>query len=306
MPQPKQCIVCDKMFCNKSSLNKHVKSKKHLKMVEKAKIEIDKTDNPTEPNMEDIMDKPEEEEVIIKESIIINPVSDQEIKNIDIMKQIDEDIKSIKWEKLDKNTFDFFDPHARSMCVIGSSFCGKSTFVFKVADMMFNTNDILTIAMLDNPQADVYNTLPRSYQIVDTFRADLVKAMHSIAKKTKNKFKFGVILDDIIDLRYSNTLRSMLLSWRNSRISSILSLQDVSLVSRSMKNSISYLCLRNNTDMGVVETLMKNYIGYRDIFFKKKTMNEKIMLFTTLMKDKENTIVLDNIKGELRFVKYKL
>jgi len=301
MPQPKQCIICNKMFCNKSSLNKHIKTKKHIKMLEKSKKE-----DKIEDKIEDIIEDMPKEEVIIKEPIIINPVSDQEIKNIDIMKQIDEDIKSIKWEKLDKNTFDFFKPHARSMCVIGSSFCGKSTFVFKVADMLFNTNDILTIAMLDNPQADVYNTLPRSYQIVDTFRADLVKAMHSIAKKTKNKFKFGVILDDIIDLRYSNTLRSMLLSWRNSRISSILSLQDVSLVSRSMKNSISYLCLRNNSDMGVVETLMKNYIGYRDIFFKKKTMNEKIMLYTTLMKDKENTIVLDNIKGELRFVKYKL
>ena len=320
MGNPKQCARCKKILCDKTSLNKHMKKKNQCKLkevLEDIKEQAEQAKEQAEQAKEDINNKlvteeeimivqKKTEDIIIKEAIN-NPISEQEQINIDIMKQIDNDIKNIKWETLNKTTFDFpLKKYGRSMLVVGSSFSGKSTFVLKVADMLFNNNKVICTAMLDNPQADIYKKIPKRYLVTDTFRPDICKAMHKINKKTNNRYPFAVITDDILDMRYSSVLRSLLLSWRNSMINTIVSLQGLSLVSLNMKNSVSYFCFRNNSDLSVVETIMKHYLGGRDIFFKKKNMNEKIMLYREIMKDKENTIVLDNITGKLRFIKYKL
>ena len=303
----KQCDNCLKYFCNKSALNKHKRRKRPCK-----KVEAVEEQEPKEAELEAVSVAELEEPISVPSvpsvpSVAHNPLTEQDIRHRDIMEQIQKDIASIKWETLDKNTFDFnYKEYGRSLICVGSSFQGKTTLCLKIMDLYFNKKDVINVCMLDNPQGSIYDGLPRSYLVTDRFVNEIPKAMHKINKKMNNRYYFTVMTDDILDMRYSTTLRSMLLSWRNSLINSLISLQHMTLVNASMRNSVSYFCFRNNTALDVVETIMKGYLGGRGIFFKKKTMLEKVMLYQEILKDKSKTIVLDNIKGELRFIEYKI
>ena len=260
------------------------------------------------PADEELKNIKKEEEVKVEPTIepniepTIEPQFEVEIDN-DILTQIKEDINKIKWKDLNKSTFDFKKNFGRSIAIFGSSFSGKTQILRKIIDL-YATKDFITLLQADNIHADVYKGLPKYILKSDQFRGDIVESWKYINSKKKNKFRFLSITDDIvIGLRNNNTLRKLILSYRNSNCSSIGLFQGLSIINKVERGSINYVILKGQNDMLIVKDLIEWYLNQSPLFYKYKSMADKQLLFKELMRNKENSILIDNIKGKLLFIK---
>ena len=173
----------------------------------------------------------------------------EELQNV---KNKYEVIKGIKLN-LDKNT-------GNSTVILGSSKAGKSTVLMYLYRKYYN--DSISVLFSDNPQINLYkdkNLIKSSF-----FIPQIVKDFHRINRKTKNKYEFTVLLDDIVNEKENEMLRRLILSLRNSNISSIVSIQSPTLISKSNRSSINNLLFFrfNNDEMieQVIRFFLSSYI----------------------------------------------
>jgi ABC-type ATPase with predicted acetyltransferase domain len=191
--------------------------------------------------------------------------------------------------KLDQNT-------GNSCVILGSSKMGKSTLLMYLYDKYFNTNDYISTLFTINAHINMYKD-HKKLIICKTFNREAEKVIQMekfINTKTDNKYDFVVMLDDIIDVRYSKLLNNLILTYRNSKISSFISLQYPKLLSKSARANINNIIMFNfNTDEtcnDVIKLFLKNHfnkMGYKNEdeqlgLYKELTKNHGFIYLNTL------------------------
>jgi hypothetical protein len=257
---------------------------------------------------------PADEEIVQQEAkgiLNVEPIKEMnepqfevEVEN-DILDKIRDDINKIKWISLNSKIFDFKKNFGRSIAIFGSGFSGKTHMLRTIIDL-YAKKDFITLLQADNIHADIYKGLPKYIIKTDRFRPDIIEAWKYINSKSKkkNKFRFMSITDDIvIGMRNNDTLRKLILSYRNSNCSSIGLFQGLSIINKTERGSINYVILKGQNDMLIVKDLIEWYLNQSPLFYKYTKMSDKQLLFKELMRNKENSIIIDNIKGKLLFVK---
>lgn len=169
--------------------------------------------------------------------------------------------------KLDKNT-------GNSTVIFGSSKAGKSTLLMDIYKN--NYSNFISVLFTESPQLKMFKD--KKLIISDFFLPEIVKDMHRINKGTKNNYNFSVLVDDIVDQKENTLIKKLILIFRNSNISSVVSLQSPKLLSKANRGSINnYIFFKFNTDE-MIEEIIKLFLSS----FLPGKMTEKIQLYKQL------------------------
>jgi ABC-type ATPase with predicted acetyltransferase domain len=146
-----------------------------------------------------------------------------------------------------------------STAIIGSSKQGKSTLLMKIYDDSYaEDKEFISTLFTINPQIGVYKH-HKNLLISDCFNETsekYIKLEKFINTKTKNKYKFLNMFDDIIDTKYTKLVNELILTYRNSNMSTIISLQYGYLISKMNRANINNIIIfRSNTNEAMQDTI---------------------------------------------------
>ena len=152
---------------------------------------------------------------------------------------------------LDENT-------GNSLLLIGSSKSGKSHALMGLYDKYYSKPKYISTLFALNPQIEVYKGHKRLI-VCDRFgahEAKYIRAQKYVNVKTKNKYNFVVMIDDFIAIRYSKILNDLILTLRNSNISSMICLQFTKLLSKEARSNVNgILFFSLNSDEAIIDTV---------------------------------------------------
>lgn len=162
--------------------------------------------------------------------------------------------------QLDKGT-------GNTIFVLGSSKMGKSTALMKIYDKYYADSRTVSILWTCNPQIKLYKR--HKHLLIagvdgcgglDSDAQNLIKSQKKIQTGTKNKYQFLNIFDDVIAVRNNALLDNLILTYRNSKMSSIISLQYSNLMSKCGRaNCNNILAFGFNTDEAI-EVVIKTFL----------------------------------------------
>ena len=167
----------------------------------------------------------------------------------------------IKMEKenpliLDENT-------GNTTVLFGSSKTGKSTLLMKLYKDYYDEKKTLTTLFAMNPQISIYGkkdkyVLKCPYLNQNTLKYIDWQRLLNISND--NKYSFLNLFDDFIEIRYNSLINNLILTYRNSNVSSILCLQYVNLLSKQARANVNNIFLfRINSDESI-EIAVKVYL----------------------------------------------
>jgi hypothetical protein len=121
-----------------------------------------------------------------------------------------------------------------------------------------------------------------------------------INSKTKNHYKFCTLIDDFSGLRYSQMLKNMILSYRNSNISTFICLHGATLMDKHARASVNnVLIFRLNTNESALQTINTFLRSY---FHKMGLKNDAEMLdFFYAVTNNHGFICIHNASGSISF-----
>lgn len=169
-----------------------------------------------------------------------------------------------------------------STCIFGSSKRGKSSLLMHIYNKYYrNDKDFISTLFSINSHISIYggdNKLLKS-NCFNTRSEKYIKLQKYINGKTKNKYKFLDMFDDIIDMKYTKLINQLILTYRNSKISTIMCLQYGYLLNKmnraNVNNVIIFGANSNEAIQDLITTFLKPYfvrLGY-------KNYDEQIALF---------------------------
>lgn len=204
--------------------------------------------------------------------------------------------------QLDKDT-------GNTTVILASSKRGKSNILKYLYDKYYNKKDFVTTLFSISSHIPLYKDAKKRLIKVSKFDNEcvsLIKKMRLINHKCKNKYNFCAIFDDIIDVRYSSIVNNLILTYRNSNISSILSLQYPKLLAKSSRGSVNNIILGAfNVDESIIVALNAYLKSIFDRRFGVKKEVDQINLYRKLTDD-YHFLYLHPESGTLERFKLKL
>lgn len=191
--------------------------------------------------------------------------------------------------------------------VFGSSKSGKTTFLNYLASKIHKDYDLL-ILFSSNLHTDNYKFFKEHGLVFDKFNEKVINILHYIQKKTNNKFSFLIFLDDEIDSKFSPVLKSLCTTLRNSKFSTVISLQSHLMMNKISRNNLHRVFfLKLNSTEEILELIQKMLYTSVPVPKSVTLKHAKIDYITKLfIKNTENynMMVLDNLDNKI--YKYKV
>jgi len=191
---------------------------------------------------------------------------------------------------LDKNT-------GNTTAIFGSSKKGKTTLLMYLYNKYYK--DFITVLFSENKHINSYNDKKLLKAI--RFEPNIIEMMKLINSKTKNKYDFCVLIDDIIDKKFNTILHKLILTYRNSNISTIISLQNVTLLLKSARDNINNMIFFGFNQDEEIERIIRKYLGS----YLKGTVEDKIKWYKEKTKDYQ-FIYLNTKENKLSFHKLNI
>lgn len=186
-------------------------------------------------------------------------VKEESLASKTTMKSLNDPYKKTPFKLLlDQNT-------GNTTFIMGSSKMGKSTALMEIYDTYYSGKEFISILWTANPQIKLYkghkNLLKSG--VWNKQSEEVIEAEKKIQTKTKNRYKFCNMFDDVINVRNNTLIDNLLLTYRNSDMSSIISLQYSNLMSKcSRSNCNNILCFGFNTDEAIIVVIKTFLSGY--------------------------------------------
>ena len=108
---------------------------------------------------------------------------------------------------------------------------------------------------------------------------------HYLQIQTNNKYKFLNLFDDIIDQKHSAMFNEMILTLRNSNISSIISLQYVRLLSKQNRANVNHTFVFGNNQAEDAEMTVTTLLRPYFIAMGLRGRDEQIKYFNEVTSD---------------------
>lgn len=129
------------------------------------------------------------------------------------------------------------DEYSKSTLVLGSSFSGKTTLLVNELNKLSQDDYTLIILFTESKNAQPFKKLKTRVKIIEGFEPEIIRFLKNINDKTNNRYNFLILLDDVIDAKHAKELSKMILTYRNSGISSCISIQYPMLINKSSRSS---------------------------------------------------------------------
>lgn len=163
-----------------------------------------------------------------------------------------------------------------TLCLFGSSKCGKTTLWTSIFHRMYNNSKYISTLFAGNPQLDEYKGMDKYLLITNGFNKlheQYLASQHYINTQTKNKYNFLAIFDDQLDLRFSKILNKLLLSWRNSNMSTIICLQAVKILTPQSRSNLNNVILMWFNNEEAIEAALTIYL--KEYFRRMKISKDR-------------------------------
>lgn len=252
-----------------------------------------------EGNTLDVVPKDEEKE---KPDVEENP------PNVDaIVPNVEELKDNAEMPKVQYTKFHLDIPDLKrtggSTVIYGSSKAGKTAQAIDIIQRYYDGKDMIVIVVSPSIHDGVYDRLRnKKYIKLDRWDDTMIKMIHRIQQKTKNKYAFLIYIDDCILEKLSPQILQLLLVMRNSKISTLLNLQSPTLLSRNGRNNgNNFIFKAFNNDEGR-EDAIRYFLGSFEPFYSIKKMDTKVKLYKELTRN-YNYIYLNALDGIVTFHK---
>jgi len=181
--------------------------------------------------------------------------------------EIEEDLKKTNGDK-PIAIVDFkvnLDPYSGlSFLMIGSTRSGKSTALNWLMDNYFFKKEekFINVLFSNSYQAPVYDEFKKNKTVAGScyYHPKAIKEAYQINRGTNNKYRFNFILDDIVDKKYDKELLKLLTIYRNSRISTIICSQALTISNSIARGNINNVMLFKLNSDEAIEKVIKAYL----------------------------------------------
>jgi len=187
--------------------------------------------------------------------------------------------------KLDKKT-------GNTTVLIGSSKSGKSTLMMHLWKKYYNSKKFISTLFSPSLHIELFKEKsliksPRFGKEGDEY----IQTQRYVNQKCKNKYSFLDMFDDITDMRFNKIINDLILTYRNSNVSTIINIQYVKLLSMSTRSNVNnVIFLHLNTDEDIKKTIdaflgsQFKKIGYDKMidmiqFYRDSTSNHGFIYF---------------------------
>jgi hypothetical protein len=201
---------------------------------------------------------------------------------------------------LDKKPFPYKswigDKTGSSLVLMAKSKAGKTSFLHQIVKSL--PKDIIKIVISPNIHTSIYDSMRNKCVFSPIFDSRIIKLCQKINQRTKNHYRFVIIMDDVIDEKSNSSVLKMFLTLRNSNISAILSVQSVFLVNKMIRGNANYVLLgKLSGEEAILDTYKKFLVNYKSDL-KIKHESDIVPTYDSLTKDYE-FIFLNNLKEKV-------
>jgi len=193
------------------------------------------------------------------------------------------------------------DPYSGlSFLMIGSTRSGKSTALNWLMQNHFFKSDekFINVLFSNSYQAPVYDDYRENKKCSGSsfYHPKAIKEAYQINRGTNNKYRFNFILDDIVDKKFDKELIKLLTIYRNSRISTIICSQALTISNSIARGNINNVMLfKLNSDEAIEKVIKAYLLSYYPT---------KLKMIDKIKKYKEDTLdhcfyYIDNIAGTI-------
>lgn len=146
-----------------------------------------------------------------------------------------------------------------STALIGSSKQGKSTCMMHLYRKHYADAKSVNVLFATNPQIALYTS--KKLISVPTYDPRFIQMAQSINRRTNNAYPFLFMIDDIVDRRDDVVLKQLILTYRNSNISSIICLQYTNLLAKVSRANMNNLLLFGFNSDEAIEIVCKQFLS---------------------------------------------
>lgn len=201
---------------------------------------------------------------------------------------------------LDKKAFPYKtwipEKTGSSLVLMAKSKAGKTSLLHHIVKNL--PKDMIKIVISPNIHNSIYDSMKNRCVFSPIFDSRIVKLCQKINQKTKNHYRFVIILDDVIDEKANSSVLKMFLTLRNSAISAILSVQSVFLINKMIRGNANYVLLgKLSGEEAIVDTYKKFLVNYKDEIGIKHE-SDIVPVYDELTRD-FNFIFMNNLKEKI-------
>jgi hypothetical protein len=167
-----------------------------------------------------------------------------------------------------------------SFGLVGSTRSGKTCALLYIWDKYFREH--CSIMYSGSTQAEIYKPLNKNAAVSPSFYPEVLKETMTLNMRTKNKYKFLHIFDDMLDGKNSKALAKLLCIGRNNGMSSIISAQELTILNAVGRTNLNYMLLFRLNSQMAVERVVRNYLTH---VIPGKNIEEKCKVYTSLTQD---------------------
>lgn len=178
-----------------------------------------------------------------------------------------------------------------SFALIGSTRSGKTTLLKYILDKYFEKH--ITILMSNSIHAPIYKEIDQCIKS-PLYSPRIIKEGYEINRKTNNHYPFLFVLDDVVDKKNDKELLKLLTIYRNSGLSTIISVQSPILLNTASRGNVNFVCLGKMNSDENIEKVVRMYL----MSFLRGRIDDKIREYKALTED-HHWFLVNNLTGEV-------
>jgi hypothetical protein len=183
-----------------------------------------------------------------------------------------------------------------SLVIVSKSKGGKTSFLKKIVSNL--PKNIICILITPNFQNEIYESMKKKAVVSPVYDPRIIKLCQKINQKTKNEYKFLILLDDVIDQKNNSSLLKAFLTLRNANISVILSVQSTMLVSKLVRNNTNHVLLGKLQGEEAIKDAYQKFLSNYSSELGVKKQDDIYKIYNDLTED-YNFIYCNNLKEKI-------
>ena len=175
-----------------------------------------------------------------------------------------------------------------SIVILASSGAGKTLLIDGILKEIEDQKKIIKIYMVGDIANPSYDD--KKGAIMEGIHPNMIHSVRAINTALKKKYNFWFILDDIEQIKNrrsrEDSIRGLMLSYRNQNLSGLLSIQSEDLISQELGSNANILFYGHlNSSKEVLKTI-RTKLSSAKVFLNERNDDRKVLLYRALVKDK--------------------